>query len=127
MTSHLGERKRSGSDLFRAISSSGSARRSIFEVPPHLAAPEVVGSYESYRSWGTYGTVDSAASDLSHASSMARAADLWRQRQRQEPGGPGPGERQPPILVKEVEQEGRIVLAVSGQSTLPQTVMNATK
>jgi vesicular inhibitory amino acid transporter len=30
-------------------------------------------------------------------------------------------------LVKEVEQDGKIVLAVEGQSTLPQTVFNSTK
>ena len=120
---HEAERKRSGgSDLYHVLSSSGGSLRhrhsSIFEVPPHLAVPSIVGSYESYRS---YGTVDSDAS----RPSMAHAADLWRQ--QQESGANVLDGERPPILVKEVEQEGRIVLAVSGQSTLPQTVMNATK
>ena len=122
---HEAERKRSsggGSDLYNVLSSSGGSLRhrhsSIFELPPHLAVPSIVGSYGSYRS---YGTVDS---DVSRPS-MADAADLWRQ--QQEFGANVPDGERPPILVKEVEQEGRIVLAVSGQSTLPQTVMNATK
>lgn len=35
------------------------------------------------------------------------------------------GER-PPLLVKEVEQDGKLVLVIDGQSTLPQTVFNST-
>jgi vesicular inhibitory amino acid transporter len=31
----------------------------------------------------------------------------------------------PPILVREVEQDGKIVLTVEGQSTLPQTIFNS--
>ncbi|RYP08317.1 hypothetical protein DL765_008828 [Monosporascus sp. GIB2] len=114
-----GQHKRSSSnDLFRVVSESGSVRNnSIFEVPPHLAAPSIFGSYGSYRS---YGTIEG---DVSQPS-MVHAADLWRQ--QQESGANVPDGERPPILVKEVEQEGRIVLAVSGQSTLPQTVMNAT-
>ncbi|RYP93384.1 hypothetical protein DL770_000427 [Monosporascus sp. CRB-9-2] len=114
-----GEHKRSSSnDLFRVVSESGSARNnSIFEMPPHLATPSIVGSYGSYRD---YGTIED---DVSQPS-MIHAADLWRR--QQESGANVPDGKRPPILVKEVEQEGRIVLAVSGQSTLPQTVMNAT-
>ncbi|KAI1393889.1 transmembrane amino acid transporter protein-domain-containing protein [Hypoxylon trugodes] len=113
-----GERKRLGDDLFRTASPSGSVRsNSIFAVPPHLSVSPLVGSYGSVRS---YGTVETAAS----YSSMIHAADLWR-RQRESGANVPDGER-PHILVKEVEQEGRIVLAVSGQSTLPQTVVNST-
>lgn len=91
---------------------------SIFSIPPHLAVAPLVGSYGSTRS---YGTVESAATH----SSMVHAADLWRQ--QQESGANVPDGGRQPIIVKEVEQEGRIVLAVSGQSTLPQTVVNSTK
>ena len=31
----------------------------------------------------------------------------------------------PPILVKEVEEDGKIILTVEGQSTLPQTIFNS--
>ncbi|KAI1777707.1 transmembrane amino acid transporter protein-domain-containing protein [Hypoxylon cercidicola] len=113
-----GERKRLGDDLHRVASPSGSVRsNSIFSIPPHLAVAPLVGSYGSVRS---YGTVDSTATH----STMVHAADLWRQ--QRESGANVPDGGRPPIIVKEVEQEGRIVLAVSGQSTLPQTVVNST-
>ncbi|KAF3065087.1 Vacuolar amino acid transporter 1 [Daldinia childiae] len=112
-----GERKRSGSDLYRVSSPPGSPHsNSLFSVPPHLSVSPLVGSYGSVRS---YGTVQSTAH-----SSMVHAADLWRQ--QQESGANVPDGERPPILVKEVEQEGRLVLAVAGQSTLPQTVVNST-
>ncbi|KAI1769553.1 transmembrane amino acid transporter protein-domain-containing protein [Hypoxylon sp. FL1150] len=113
-----GERKRLGDDLHRVASPSGSVRsNSIFSVPPHLAVAPLVGSYGSVRS---YGTVESAATH----STMVHAADLWRQQRESGTNVPDGGRQ--PIMVKEVEQEGRIVLAVSGQSTLPQTVVNST-
>ncbi|KAI2626512.1 transmembrane amino acid transporter protein-domain-containing protein [Hypoxylon sp. NC1633] len=113
-----GERKRFSGALDRVASPSGSLRsNSIFSVPPHLAVGPLVGSYGSVRS---YGTVESAAT----RSSMVHAAELWRQ--QRESGANQPDGERPPIMVKEVEQEGRIVLAVSGQSTLPQTVVNST-
>ncbi|KAI1484293.1 transmembrane amino acid transporter protein-domain-containing protein [Daldinia eschscholtzii] len=113
-----GEGKRLGNELYRVVSPSGSPHNnSIFSVPPQLSASPLVGSYGSVRS---YGTVQSAATH----SSMIHAADLWRQ--QQESGANVPDGERPPILVKEVEQEGRLVLAVAGQSTLPQTVVNST-
>ncbi|KAI2639878.1 transmembrane amino acid transporter protein-domain-containing protein [Hypomontagnella submonticulosa] len=113
-----GERKRLGSELYRVPSPSGSVRsNAIFSSPPHLAIGPLVGSYGSVRS---YGTVETAAT----RSSMVHAADLWRQ--QRETGANVPDGERPPILVKEVEQEGKIVLQVSGQSTLPQTVVNST-
>lgn len=114
-----GERKGFGHDLSRVISPAGSVRsNSIFEVQPHLASPPLMGSFSSYR---TYGTVDSRTSHQS----MAQAGELWRQQQQARADAHG---GRPPILVKEVEQEdGTFVLTVCGQSTLPQTVMNSTK
>ncbi|KAH8198486.1 hypothetical protein TruAng_007320 [Truncatella angustata] len=117
--SHDDGRKLFGNGLHRVISPSGSLRsNSIFEVPPHLSGMPLVGSYSSQR---TYGTISSEVS----RPSMAQAAELWRQ--QQESGIDLPDGARPPIIVKEVEQEdGKIVLAVAGQSTLPQTVVNST-
>ncbi|KAI0480334.1 transmembrane amino acid transporter [Xylariaceae sp. FL0804] len=118
---HETESKRSGSELRRIHSPASSLRsNSIFSVPPHLAVPPLIGSYGSV---GSYGTVNTVESEASH-SSMLDAADLWRQ--QQESGTNVPDGERPPILVKEVEQDGKIVLAVSGQSTLPQTIVNST-
>ncbi|KFY22417.1 hypothetical protein V493_06602 [Pseudogymnoascus sp. VKM F-4281 (FW-2241)] len=73
-------------------------------------------------SYGTsYGTLRSTAVD---ESSMVHAARLWRQ--QQETGDSLPDGERPPLLVKEVEQDGKIILAIDGQSTLPQTVFNST-
>ncbi|RYC58924.1 hypothetical protein CHU98_g7292 [Xylaria longipes] len=120
--SRQGERKRLGSqNLHRVVSPSGSVRSgSIFSTPPLLSAPPLFGSYGSVRSYSTVGDLESEAS---HAS-MREAAELWRQ--QHESGANVPDGERPPILVKEVEQDGKIVLAVSGQSTLPQTVVNST-
>ncbi|KAL0931619.1 Vacuolar amino acid transporter 1 [Colletotrichum truncatum] len=99
-------------------SSFGSGRRpsqSIFAVAPHLATPPLFGSYGSYRTYGTISDVD--------APSMAQAGELWRQ--QQQAGVNVPDGEHPQILVKEVEQDGKIVLTVEGQSTLPQTIFNS--
>lgn len=105
------------SGLFR-VGSAGTTTGSIFAIPPHLATPEIIGSYGSAVDYGTI------RSDVSRAS-MAQAAALWQQ--QQEAGGNVPDGEIAPILVKEVEQDGKIVLAVEGQSTLPQTVFNSIK
>ena len=55
---------------------------------------------------------------------MRHAADLWRE--QQESGAAPPDGQRPPLLVKEVEQDGEIILVVEGQSTLPQTIFNCT-
>ena len=102
---------------FRVGSHATTSGGSIFAIPPHLATPSIVGSYGSALEYGTI------RSEVSRAS-MAQAAALWRQ--QQEVGGAVPDGELPPILVKEVEQDGKIVLAVEGQSTLPQTVFNST-
>jgi vesicular inhibitory amino acid transporter len=53
---------------------------------------------------------------------MEHAGQLWKQQQE---SAKGEGDREP-ILVKEVEQDGKVVLVVAGQSTLPQTIFNST-
>ncbi|KAK4198189.1 transmembrane amino acid transporter protein-domain-containing protein [Triangularia verruculosa] len=106
-----------GGPIFRTSSHQSISGTSIFSIPPHLATPSIVGSYGSNIDYGTL---------RSHASraSMAEAAALWQQ--QQESGANVPDDEIAPILVKEVEQDGKIVLAVEGQSTLPQTVFNST-
>jgi vesicular inhibitory amino acid transporter len=99
-------RSRLGSEL-----NSIRGRDSIFAIAPHLATP-LAGSYGA-----SYGTLQSTLS----RSSMNRAGELWREQEaaRLE------GERQP-ILVKEIEQDGKKVYVIAGQSTLPQTIFNST-
>ncbi|KAF9871609.1 transmembrane amino acid transporter [Colletotrichum karsti] len=114
------ERKAVDDEMSGALrrSSFGSGRRpsqSIFAVAPHLATPPLFGSYGSYQTYGTISDVD--------APSMAQAGELWRQ--QQQAGGNVPDGEHPRILVKEVEQDGKIVLTVEGQSTLPQTIFNS--
>lgn len=94
-----------GSD-FGSIGGSQRGRDSIFPQP---------GSYGT-----SYGTIRS----MMNESSMVHAGRLWRQ--QQEAGDKVPDGERPPLLVKEVEQDGKIVLVIEGQSTLPQTVFNST-
>jgi solute carrier family 32 (vesicular inhibitory amino acid transporter) len=102
-------------DKYRLGSELGSGRRggSIFTTVPHLVA-ELAGSYGT-----SYGTLHSGRREPS----MIHAGQIWRQQQEIVPERDGELE---PLIVKEVEQDGKIVLAVAGQSTLPQTVFNAT-
>lgn len=122
------ERKALDSELARAFYGLGSSpasgtMHSIFAIPPHLATPPIVGSYGSY---GGYGTIPSEPpSAHSPVIDPAEPGPLWAQPQETGTGLPD-GDLQP-ILVKEVERDGKIVLAVEGQSTLPQTVFNSTK
>ncbi|KAL2134234.1 hypothetical protein VTI74DRAFT_739 [Chaetomium olivicolor] len=113
------EGKPLGDELTQAfrVGSHTTTTGSIFAIPPSLATPPLVGSYGSAIDYGTI------RSDVSRAS-MAQAAALWRE--QQEAGGNVPDGELPPILVKEIEQDGKIVLTVEGQSTLPQTVFNST-
>ncbi|KAI1824425.1 transmembrane amino acid transporter [Xylaria intraflava] len=118
----MAERKRHGSaNLQRVVSPSSSPRRNpIFSTPPLRSASPLLGSYGSAQSYGTIGELEAQPG---HAS-MREAANLWRQ--RRESGTRLLDRERPPVLVKEVEQDGKIVLAVSGQSTLPQTIVNST-
>ncbi len=106
------ESKRLGDDL--PLSTQGSVRggQSIFATMQHLATP-LSGSYGT-----SYGTIRSSI----NAISMEHAGQLWKQQQ----AAAKAEEDREPILVKEVEQDGKIVLVVAGQSTLPQTVFNST-
>lgn len=82
-----------------------------------------MGSYGSFRDYGAISSEDDDG--YGDTSSMSQAAELWRQQQIN--GNVPDGETQP-ILVKEVEQDdGKIVLTVKGQSTLPQTIFNSIK
>lgn len=117
---------------------------SIFNLPPHLAAafdgagsPSAFGSYGSHRSHRSgsggsaagYGSIIGSPAALSYgaqAATMAPACALWQQ--EQESGaieGIVSDSERPPILVKEVEEDGKIILTVEGQSTLPQTIFNS--
>ncbi|KAK4106605.1 amino acid transporter [Parathielavia hyrcaniae] len=122
------EGRGSGGDLaqaFRVGSYTGSSGGgSLFAIPPHLATPPLVGSYGGSATALDYGTMPSSEVGGAGGASMAQAAALWHQ--QQEAGGNVPDGELPPILVKEVEQDGKIVLSVEGQSTLPQTVFNST-
>lgn len=97
-------RSQSGSEGKRLESEMASGS---FRTNPLLA-----GSYGT-----SYGTLQSAFG----ASSMSDAGRLWRQQQASR----DTGEREP-LIVKEVERDGKLVLVVAGQSTLPQTVFNST-
>ena len=101
--------------LFR-VGSNTTTTGSIFAIPPHLATPPIVGSYGSFRDYGTI------RSSPSHPS-IAQAAALWLQ--EQEAAGAIPDTEVEPILVREIEQDGKMVLTVEGQSTLPQTIFNS--
>lgn len=92
----------------------GSHSSSIFAVPPSLAT-SLVGSYTSYPAYGAIPAESERRSSFAH--SWIQPAEAAEQ----------PNDELPPILVKEVEQDGKIVLAVEGQSTLPQTVFNSIK
>lgn len=108
--------RRLGSELTNVQGSVRENERegdSVFAIAPHLATP-LAGSYGT-----SYGTLHSTLNE----SSMAHAGRLWRQ--QQEGRATGEGEREP-LFVKEVEQDGKVVLVVAGQSTLPQTIFNST-
>lgn len=112
---------------------------SIFAIPPHLATPAVSsgadpyggiygGSYGSYRSRRSmsYGTIRSrdesprGAAAVSTAPAPGGRGSIWGP-----PAEEGLDSEVQPILVKEVEQDGKVVLTVEGQSTLPQTIFNS--
>lgn len=94
----------------------GSLRggQSIFAIAPHLSTP-LAGSYGT-----SYGTLRSTLNE----SSMVHAGQLWRQQQAT--GANVADGEHLPLIVKEVEEDGKIVLVVEGQSTLPQTILNST-
>jgi len=112
LTPKLTTAQRIGSEI-GSIGGRGSVKGSIFNIAPHLATP-LGGSYGT-----SYGTLHSTLNE----SSMIHAANLWRQQQA---GAKKPDGEHLPLLVKEIEQDGKKMLVVEGQSTLPQTIFNAT-
>lgn len=107
-----------------ALLGSSPSRSSIFAVPPHLATPPLIGSYGS-----AYGTLGSVGGTLRHRPSIGQASSIWDAEEAADDDdgtqeGAAFGEHQP-ILVKEVKQGDKVVLAVEGQSTLPQSVFNS--
>ena len=113
----------------RSTISGGAGRRGSF----NYLASEIAGLPASMRrssslapnayvplsgSHGTsYGTVNSNGSKPS----MTEANDMWKEQQKTLVVD---GEHEP-LIVKEVEQDGHMILVVEGQSTLPQTVFNS--
>ena len=107
------EHKQLGADLAGVPGSMRGSVRGRESVFSHLTTP-FAGSYGT-----SYGTI---RSDLS-GSSMDHAGQLWRQQQNDLREIDG---EHRPLLVKEVEQDGKVVLVVVGESTLPQTIFNST-
>jgi len=96
-------------DVEAGSSPVGSPRSSIFAVPPHLAAPDIVGSYGSFRDSSPFGTMDRSSR---HRISFSEGSGWGVADEEEEEGeGAAHGEHQP-ILVKEVKQGNKVVLAV---------------
>ncbi|KAJ4022225.1 hypothetical protein NW752_000572 [Fusarium irregulare] len=100
----------------------GSPRSSIFAVPPHLAAPDIVGSYGSFRESSPFGTMER---NTRHRISFSEGSGWGVADEDEEEGEDAAHGEHQPILVKEVKQGNKVVLAVEGQSTLPQSVFNS--
>lgn len=111
--SHSGFSSRRGSTVRLLATNDASVHERIrrgSSLAPHSHIP-LPGSYGT-----SYGTVHQAG----HKSPMSEANEIWKGEQKVLAG-----EHQP-LLVKEVEQDGHMILVVEGQSTLPQTVFNST-
>ncbi|KAI9646774.1 hypothetical protein NHQ30_004773 [Ciborinia camelliae] len=107
-----GERLTGGD--YSSVQGSVRGNQSIFGIAPHLSTP-LAGSYET-----SYGTLRSTLNE----SSMIHAGQLWQQQQAT--GANVADGEHLPLIVKEVEEDGKIVLVVEGQSTLAQTILNST-
>ncbi|KAJ9642883.1 hypothetical protein H2201_005829 [Coniosporium apollinis] len=86
---------------------------SIFDIEPSLAS--VFG--------GSYGTTYGSLSSRVNESSMRHAGRLFTEQQLR--GSTAPDKEREPMLVKQVEEDGKIVNVIVGQSTLPQTIFNS--
>lgn len=115
------ERKALDHDLASGALPAGSpsTRSSIFAVPPHLAAPSVVGSYGSQ-----YGTLTARRYRSRSSASYESTWGVHVEHGEGQGIDTTLGEEQP-ILIKEVKQGDRVVLTVDGQSTLPQSIFNS--
>ncbi|KHJ33387.1 putative transmembrane amino acid transporter [Erysiphe necator] len=77
---------------------------------------------------GSYGSSYEVIQSNFRTTSMGNAGRIWRQQQasnNQDFSQNGQNERAP-VLLKEVKQDGKMILMISGQSTLPQTIFNST-
>ncbi|KAG6069347.1 hypothetical protein E4U32_000061 [Claviceps aff. humidiphila group G2b] len=101
------------------LGGSPSTRSSIFDVPPHLAAADIVGSH-SIR----YGTINSVRYRSRPSMNHDSPWGVHDEQIDPEAAAMAFGEDNP-ILVKEVKQGDKVVLTVEGQSTLPQSVFNS--
>lgn len=100
--------------LLQKINSRTPADDSIFMIEPQLASP-FGGSYGS-----TWGSLSSRVNE----SSMRHAGRLFRQQQLR--GSMMPDKEREPLMVKKVqEDDGKVVQVIVGQSTLPQTIFNS--
>ncbi|KAK4501970.1 hypothetical protein PRZ48_007780 [Zasmidium cellare] len=100
--------------LSRTTSRQHHTDDNIFLVEPSLASP-FGGSYGS-----TWGSLSSRVNE----SSMRHAGRLFRQQQQK--GTTAPDKEREPLIVKRVEEDdGKVVNVVIGQSTLPQTIFNS--
>jgi len=90
-----------------------SRDNSIFSIEPSLASPF----------GGSYGTMYGSLTSRVHETSMRHAARIFTEQQVKGVGEPD-GKREP-LLVKQVEEEGKTYNVVIGQSTLPQTIFNS--
>lgn len=87
---------------------------SILSIEPSLAS--VFG--------GSYGTAYGSLASRVNEPSMRHAGRLFRQQQMS--GANEPDKEREPLLVKRIEEDdGKVVSVVVGQSTLPQTIFNA--
>ncbi|KAF2868364.1 transmembrane amino acid transporter protein-domain-containing protein [Massariosphaeria phaeospora] len=86
---------------------------SIFTIEPSLASPF----------GGSYGTSYGSLSAHVNESSMRHAGRLFTEQQMK--GVTVPEQQREPLLVKQIEEDGKIINVVVGQSTLPQTVFNS--
>ena len=88
---------------------------SIFAIEPSLASPF----------GGSYGTSYGSLAAHVNESSMMHAGRLFKEQQMK---GVAPVEgvqEREPLLVKQVEEDGKVINVVVGQSTLPQTIFNS--
>lgn len=90
-----------------------SRDNSIFSIEPSLASPF----------GGSYGTMYGSLASRVNETSMRHAARLFTEQQVK--GVSEPDREREPLLVKQVEEEGKTYNVVVGQSTLPQTIFNS--
>lgn len=86
---------------------------SIFAIEPSLSSPF----------GGSYGTSYGSLSARVNESSMVHAGRLFTEQQLK--GATESNQQREPLLVKQVEEDGKLINVVVGQSTLPQTIFNS--